>query len=233
MHVTDEIKRREFLNRTSGVLGLLALGETLGDATALAEESGAKALLPDLAALEKLIKEMEADGPLYLALPVKDGQFLSLLVKATQAKRVLEIGTSHGYSAIWISRGLEETDGKLTTLEILPERVDMAKKHVGLAGLSRRVTFQEGDAHQMVPALAGPFDFVFLNADKGGLVDYFNKLLPKKLSLGGIIVAYCAIKQREKMKAYLDLVAGHPDFDTVVLSCTMDDGFAVSYRKRK
>ena len=229
MKRSEPIQRRRFLSQTTGALGLLA-------ASGLAcRVDAAETTKPTegLAALEKLLKGMEADGPLYLSLPVKDGQFLSLLVKATQAKNVLEIGTSHGYSAIWISRGLEETGGKLTTIEILPDRVEMAKKHVGQAGLTHRVTFKEGDAHQIVPTLDGAFDFVFINADKGGSVDYFNKLFPKKLTPGAIMVAYCAIKQREKMQAYLDLVGQHDAFDTVVLSATMDDGFAVSYRKRK
>ena len=229
MKRSEPIQRREFLSQTTGALGLLAasgLAGRLGAADTAKPTEG-------LPALEKLLKGMEADGPLYLSLPVKDGQFLNLLVKVTQAKNVLEIGTSHGYSAIWISQGLEETGGKLTTLEILPDRVEMAKKHVGQAGLAHRVTFKEGDAHQIVPTLDGAFDFVFLNADKGGLVDYFNKLNPKKLALGGIMAAYGAIKQREKMQAYLDLVCQHEGFDMVVLSATMDDGFAVSYRKRK
>ena len=233
MNATNDIGRREFLNRTSTALGLLALGETIGGLPARGAETGAKKSPPDRAALEASIKEMEADGPIYLRIPPPDGRFLSLLVEATRAKNVLEIGTSHGYTAIWISRGLEETDGKLTTVEILPDRVEMARKHLGQAGLSHRVTFKTGDAHQLLPSLEGPFDFVFLNADKGGQVDYFHKLVPQKLLPGGLLIAYSAIQQREKMKDYLDLVGQQLEFDTVVLSCTMDDGFAVSCRKRK
>lgn len=228
MNATNEIKRREFLNRTSGALGLLALGTRLGGS-----EPERKPTVPDDATLEKLLHGMEADGPLYLSVPVKDGQFLRLFVEATGSQRILEVGTSHGYTATWLSLGLEETGGHLTTIEILPERVEMAKKHVGQAGLAHRVTFKEGDAHAIVPTLDGPFDLVFLNADKEGQVDYFEKLFPQKLSPGGNIVSYCAIKQREKMKAYLDLVGQHPQFHTVILSCTMDDGFAVSHRRRK
>ncbi|HZO84174.1 MAG TPA: class I SAM-dependent methyltransferase, partial [Verrucomicrobiae bacterium] len=109
--------------------------------------------------------ELEAKGPKFLSVPRKDGEFLNLLVKATRAKNVLEIGTSHGYSAIWMGQGLEETGGHMTTVEILPERVKLAKEHVARAGLSHRVTFKEGDAHEVVPTLEGPFDFVFLDAD--------------------------------------------------------------------
>ena len=176
--------------------------------------------------------EMEAKGPKFLSVPRKDGEFLNLLVKATRAKNVLEIGTSHGYSAIWISLGLEETGGQMTTVEIQSDRVALAREHLARASLSHRVTFKEGDAHAVVPTLDGPFDFVFLDADKEGQTDYFNKLFPKKLPSGAVLVSHNAIRHRENMKEYLDLVKNHSEFDTVILSLTMEDGFAVSYRHR-
>ena len=227
------MRRRQFLRGTAGALGLAALGKTAGEWPVGAADDPAGGNAKDLAALEKLIAPMEPDGPKYLSVPRQDGRFLNLLVRMARARNILEIGAAHGYFAIWMGAGLEETDGHLTTLEILADRVEMARKHVGQAGLSHRITFKEGDAHQLVPALEGPFDLVFLNADKSGLVDYFQRLFPKKLSPGAILVAWGAIQQRAKMKEYLDLVGSHPDFDTVVLSATMEDGFAVSARKRK
>ena len=186
----------------------------------------------DRGALDKLMAEMEAKGPKFLSVPRKDGEFLNLLVKATGAKKVLEIGTSHGYSAIWISLGLEETGGHMTTVEIQSDRVALAREHLARAGLSHRVTFKEGDAHKVVPTIDGPFDLVFLDADKEGQADYFNKLFPNKLPRGAVLVSHNAIRHRENMKEYLDLVKNHGEFDTVILSLTMEDGFAVSYRHR-
>jgi len=146
---------------------------------------------------------------------------------------VLEVGTSQGYSVLWISLGLEETGGKITTIDIALEKVKLAKANIARAGLSHRVTFLQGDAHQLLPTLEGPFDFVFLDADKEGQPDYFKKLHPKKLAAGGIIAVHNAIRMRESMKDYLDMIATHPDFDSVVLPLTMDAGFSGSYRKRK
>lgn len=183
--------------------------------------------------LEALMAELETQRHRYLNVPRADGQFLNLLIKVMQAKRVLEVGTSNGYSAIWISLALEETGGNLTTIEILPERVQMAKENLKRAGLSHRVTFLEGDAHKVVPTLEGPFDFVFLDADKGREHDYFSYLYPKKLLPGGVIVVHNAIRFRQAMQRYLDMMTKHPQFDTVILSLTMEDGFAVSYRRRK
>jgi caffeoyl-CoA O-methyltransferase len=225
-----KIPRRQFLQGAPGALGLLALGGAVGERSRAAQS---KPWLPkDLAALEKRIEEMEADSPRYLAVAKPDGRFLNLLIRAARAGKALEIGTAHGYAAIWMRMGLEETGGRLTTIEILPDRAAAARRHVSQAGLSDRVTFEEGDAHQVVSTLSGPFDFVLLAADKDGYVDYFNKLLPKKLAPGALLVVPGAIKQREKMKAYLDLISSHPEFDTVVVSATMEDGFAVSCRKR-
>ncbi len=230
MNSTHPIRRRQFLQTTTGSLGVLSLLGSAGKWSGLEAVAAEK---PDQEARKKLMDELDAKGRQFLSVPKKDGQFLNLLIKASRAQSVLEVGTSHGYSAIWISLGLEETGGKMTTIEIMPDRVALAKEHVAKAGLSHRVTFKEGDAHQIVPTLDGPFDFVFLDADKEGQMDYFNKLYPKKLLPGGIIAVHNAIRMKNDMKEYLDLIAQHPDFDSVVLSLTMDDGFSVSYRKRK
>ena len=155
-----------------------------------------------------------------------------MLVKATRAKNLLELGTSHGFSAIWMGLALEETGGQLTTIEIDRERYDLARRHVSEAGLSQRVTPIRGDAHAEVAKLQGPFDFVFLDADKEGQVDYFNKLYPKKLLPGGILAVHNAIRQAGSMRDYLEMIRRHPDFDTVTVSATMDDGFCLSYRHR-
>jgi caffeoyl-CoA O-methyltransferase len=197
----------------------------------LAAEPGASSRLSK-ESLDRLLAELEAKGRQMLSVPKQDGQFLKLMVKATRARSVLEVGTSHGYSAIWISLGLEETGGKLVTIDIDPEKVRLAKANVGKAGLSERVTFHEGDAHQIVGGLEGPFDFVFLDADKDGQMDYFKKLYPNKLLPGGVIAVHNAIHSRSAMKDYLDMISRHPDFDSVTLSLTMDDGFAISYRHR-
>jgi len=178
--------------------------------------------------LEKLLGEMDARGYQFWSVPRKDGEFLRFLVKATRAMNVLELGTSHGFSAIWIGLGLEETGGRLTTIEIDKKRYDLARKHISEAGLSNRVTCIRGDAHVEVGKLEGPFDFVFMDADKEGQIDYFKKLFPKKLIPGGILLVHNAILQANSMKEYLEMVQRHPDFDTVTLSLTMDDGFCLS-----
>lgn len=184
------------------------------------------------AVLEKLLPELEAKRRQNLNVPREDGRLLNLFVQMTGAKRALEVGTSNGYSAIWIALGLEATGGKLTTIEIDPQRHQEAKENLGKAGLADRVTFLLGDAHKVVRDLEGPFDFIFLDADKEGMKDYFDALFPK-LQPGGVLLCHNAIRQKKALQEYLDLVTRHPELDTVILSATMDDGFAVSRRKKK
>ena len=197
-----------------------------------AAENAPQPIKPIPAKLQRLLEEMEANGYQYWSIPRKDGEFLHFLVKATRAKNLLEVGTSQGFSAIWMGLALQETGGRLTTIEIDAERYNLARKNLSEAGLSPQVTCIRGDAHVEVTRLQGPFDFVFLDADKEGQVDYFRKLYPQKLSPGGILAVHNAIRQAQAMKDYLDMVKKHPDFDSVIVSATMDDGFCLSYRHR-
>jgi predicted O-methyltransferase YrrM len=221
------VRRRDFLAAAGGFLSVVASTKYC-----TAADAGPGTIKRDPAKLRRLLEEMDAQGHRYWSVPRKDGEFLCFLVKATQARNVLEVGTSHGYSAIWMGLALEETGGRLTTIEIDPARHDLARKHVSEANLSQRVTLIKGDAHTEVPKLDGPFDFVFLDADKEGQVDYFHKLYPRKLAPGSVLAMHNAIRQAGSMRDYLDLVRKHLDFDTVTVSVTMDDGFCLSYRHR-
>lgn len=232
MKTDKPLSRREFFKTTGGAFGFFTMATQVPSAIAGAVEDHPQPVKRDPAQLKRLLDEMEAKGYQFWSVPRKDGEFLQLMVKATRAITVLELGTSHGFSAIWMGLGLEETGGRLTTIEIDKERYDLARRHVSEAGLSQRVTLIKGDAHGEVAKLEGPFDFVFMDADKEGQVDYFDKLYPKKLLPGGILAVHNAIRQAHSMQDYLKLIQRHPDFDTVTLSLTMDDGFCLSYRHR-
>jgi len=224
---TRIMQRRDFITETSGA-GLLALlgGWSAAEAKAAAFPS----LAPEvLAAREKVMAELEAN--LGMSVPRADGQFLNLLVHVTEAQRVLEIGTFRGYSGIWMGIGLEQTGGKLMTVEIDPRRVKEAGDNFRRAGLADRVEIIQGDGHRVAEQVEGPFDMVFLDAEKGNEVSYFEKLFPK-LRPGGFLVLHNAINYRNPMKPYLDLVAGHSELIAITLSVSPNDGMSVSFRKR-
>ncbi len=232
MTTRQQFRRREFLQTTGSALGFFALAVQVPTALAGTAEAPPRPVKRDPSQLRRLLDDLDSRGYQYWSVPRKDAEFLHLLVKATRARNVLEVGTSQGVSAIWMGLALEETGGRLTTIEIDRERYDLARKHLSEAGLSQRVTSIKGDAHAEVAKLEGPFDFVFLDADKEGQMDYFKKLYPKKVVPGGILAVHNAIRQASPMRDYLEMIRKHPDFDNVILSLTMDDGFCLSYRHR-
>jgi len=228
----DSLSRREFIGTAGGLMGLFAMGTLASTALARAGTAVLQPSKADPSRVRKILDEMESKIGRYWSTPRKDAEFLHLMVKATRAVNVLEVGTSQGYSAIWMGLGLEETGGRLTTIEIDTERHALAQRNVREAGLAGRVALVRGDAHREIAGLTGPFDFVFLDADKDGQMDYFKKLYPKKLASGGIIAVHNAISEAGDMKDYTDMIRRHPDFDTVVVSATMGDGICLSYRHR-
>ena len=121
--------------------------------------------------------------------PEEDGRVLYDIIIKNGYKAALEIGTSTGRSGIWIAWALSKTGGKLITIEIDEERFQIAKRNFRNAGLIEHVDLRLGDAHKIVPELAGLFDFVFIDADKTGYVNYLKYLLPK-LKPGGCFTAH-------------------------------------------
>ncbi|MGD0236937.1 MAG: class I SAM-dependent methyltransferase [Syntrophorhabdales bacterium] len=231
-HTGYRCTRREFFKNSGEALGIIAAAAYLPPAIVLAADGIPQPSARNPAQLKRLLDEMDERGAAAWSVPRKDGEFLHLMIKATRAKNVLELGTSQGFSTIWMGLALEETGGRLATVEIDTDRHNEAHRNVDRAGLSKRITLIKGDAHGEITKLEGPFDFVFMDADKEGQVDYFKKLYPKKLPPGGMIAVHNAIRQAHAMNDYLGMIRKHPDFDTVIVSATMDDGFCLSYRHR-
>jgi predicted O-methyltransferase YrrM len=121
--------------------------------------------------------------------PEADGRLLRLLTEATDAKRVVEIGTSNGYSGIWFCLALRTTGGKLITHDIDEGRAALARQNFKRAGVDKLVTLVMGDAHQTITRIKEPIDIAFIDADKAGYLDYLNKLLPL-VRPGGLILAH-------------------------------------------
>lgn len=124
-----------------------------------------------------------------LNVPDSDGQLLHDLIVKHGFTRALEIGTSTGHSGIWIAWALSKTGGTLTTIEVDPERHRTAVANFKEAGLASYIDARLGDAHELVPAQPGPFDFVFSDADKDWYKNYIVAVWPK-LSPGGCFTAH-------------------------------------------
>jgi len=145
---------------------------------------------------------------------IEDGRLLRMLTEAVGAKHVVEIGTSNGYSGIWLSLALQKTGGKLTTHEINAERAALARENFKKAGVDGSVTLVEGDAHENVTKLKEPIDVVFIDADKEGYTDYLNKLLPL-VRPGGVILAH-NINPRMADPKYIEAITTNPDLESML-----------------
>ena len=161
----------------------------------------------------------------------EDGRLLRVLTEAIGAKQVVEIGTSHGYSAIWFCLALQSTGGKLITHEIDPGRVSLGRANFKRAGVDHIVTLVEGDAHKTVTKVKGPIDILFLDADKAGNIDYLNKLLPL-VRPGGLILAHNTTDLESLMQDYLEAVTTNPGLETVFVH-ERDFGIGVTLKKRR
>ncbi len=116
-----------------------------------------------------------------------EGAFLSFLVSMTQAKRVVEVGTFTGWSSIAMAGALPP-EGSIVTLDINEETTAVARRYAQEAGVADRIEYRVGPAVETLASLEGPFDLAFIDADKGGYVDYYEAILPK-LAPNGLIAA--------------------------------------------
>jgi len=161
--------------------------------------------------------------------PREDGRLLRLLTETNGAKNVVEIGTSNGYSGIWLCLALQTTGGKLTTHEIDANRVALARENFKKAGVDKLVTLVEGDAHEMVKNLKDPIDVLFIDADKEGYFDYLNKLLPL-MRPGGLVLGH-NVNRRGEMQDFIKAITTNPDLETAFQGQGQD--LSVTLKKRQ
>jgi caffeoyl-CoA O-methyltransferase len=172
-----------------------------------------------------VLNEMESAGKTYLSVGAVEGRMLRLLTETANAKSVVEIGASTGYSGLWFCLALQSTGGKLTTFEIDGARAEMARMHFRKAGVEHLATVVEGDAHQSIGRLTEPIDVVFLDADKEGYIDYLSKLLPL-VRPGGLILA----DNVEDAPEYVSAISKNPELDTLYYSD--GENLGISLKKR-
>jgi len=159
-----------------------------------------------------------------------DGRVLFDIIIKNKYTRALEIGTSTGHSAIWIAWALSKTGGKLITIEINEWRYRQALRNFEEAGLSPYIEAILGDAHEIVPKLPGPFDFVFCDADKEWYKNYLIAVLPK-LVVGGCFTAHNVGERRQwGIKEFLDYLYSLPFMETTIDRSSWA-GISISYKR--
>ncbi len=210
---------------------LIVAAVSLADADKPAKDSSAANTKAE-AKILSVLEDMSNDRRYAMwNITTEEGRLLWVLTAAADAKHVVEIGTSNGYSALWFCLALRATGGKLTTHEIDPYRISLARKHFKNAGVSHLVTIIEGDAHKTVTWLKEPIDILFIDADKAGYFDYLKKLLPL-VRPGGLILAHNTTDLASEMQDYLKAVTNNPDLETIFLHKEAG-GISVTLKKRR
>src|SRR6202046_486399 len=197
-------------------------------------------VLDDDPVLSAALKDSAAAGVRKIAVSPQQGKFLSLLATAVGARRILEIGTLGGFSTIWLARGAGP-DGRVTTLEYEPKHAEVARANIDRAGVGDRVEVLVGAALETLPTVTGgPFDLVFIDADKKNNAGYLDwaVLLSRP---GSVIVVDNVIREGailspdpdevvRSTRAALEIMGSHPRLDTAVLQTVGSkhwDGFAL------
>ena len=170
-------------------------------------------LAPHDEALEAALVASREAGLPEIAVSPCQGKMLAVLCRAVGAKNVLEVGTLGGYSTIWMARALAE-GGRLTTLEVDPRHAEVARANLARAGVADRVDLRVGPAIESLPTLdaegAGPFDLVFIDADKPSIPEYFTWAL--RLTRPGSVILVDNVVRRGKL-------ADSESRDAAVLGC--------------
>lgn len=174
--------------------------------------------------IRAVVDEISAHDPL-ANVPPEDGKMLRVLAESTGARRVVELGTSTGASALWFCLALARTGGTLETFEINSGRAAAARANFKKAGVEKMVRVVVGDAHVEARKLKGPIDLLFLDADKDGYKDYLEQLGPL-VRPGGLILAH----NIDSAPDYIEAVTTGAAYETVLFN--EGEGLSITLKKR-
>lgn len=168
---------------------------------------------------QKTLEELEKTQRQFWNIPRVTGEFLNLLIRTAKSKNALELGTSNGYSGIWLGKALKETGGKLTTVEFYEKRIKPARENFEKCGVLDIITTLEGPAIKILEYMKEDekFDFVFIDANKSETLKYFELIHPH-LVKGGFLAVDNVLSHEQKVKPYIDEINSRPDYENVVLT---------------
>lgn len=191
-------------------------------------DSNLKTLLDELAAFGAAHDGNAASGATRMLNITPDtGEFLAVLVKATGARRILEVGTSNGYSTLWLADAAEAVDGAVTTIELAPDKIGMARANFARAGLDTRITLLEGDAGTMLANLFdASFDLLFLDSKRSDYLNWWPDIR-RLLRAGGLLVVDNATSHAEEMAAFTAAVRADAGFTTSLVPVGKGEFLAV------
>lgn len=153
-------------------------------------------------------------------------RLIDILIRSGDRRQVLEIGTSNGYSTIWLARAVGP-EGRVLSVEVNPAKQDQAESNLRRAGLRERVDLVLGSAADVLPNLAGPFDLVFFDADRRSAAQQLQMVLPH-MKPDVLLLHDNALSHPDEIADYLAAVDSLPDFDHVIVP--VGKGLSLAYR---
>lgn len=162
-----------------------------------------------------------------LNLEPASAQLLSILVRASGATRALEFGTSSAYSTIWLAWSLAPAGGRIVSIDRNPDKHTLARENLRRAGFLDHVDLRTGEAADIVRQLPGPFDLLFLDADRRRFPELLHLLLPK-LTPRVLIVADNVLSHPEEIAEYLQLISSLADFQHTTVP--VGKGLSIAFR---
>ncbi len=165
---------------------------------------------------EEVFEKLEKTQHDFWNISRSTANFLNMIIKITKAQNVVEIGTSNGYSGIWIAKALKETGGHLTTIEFYEKRINLATENFKICGVDDIITIKQGSATEVLETLENGIDFAFIDANKREYVKYFE-ILDSKLNSGAIITADNVTSHAEKVQTFLDKIQANENYQVEIL----------------
>ncbi|MBJ9704849.1 O-methyltransferase [Acinetobacter calcoaceticus] len=154
----------------------------------------------------------------YRNIEAESAKLLSQFIRMQQAKSILEIGTSTGYSTLWLAEAAQATGGQVTTVEIDAKRSAEAKRHVAELELSEIVQFWVGDAADYLKEAQETFDFILLDAERNAYENYWPDLKRLIKPKGGVLIIDNVISHAAEVKSFLELIKNDQNFMSSILS---------------
>ena len=191
--------------------------------------------------VRKVLKELEESGKAHdaaepeharrmLNLEPETAELVSILARSSGARHALEIGTSNGYSTIWLAASIGRDGGRVISIDRRPEKHKMARESLSRAGLVEFVDLQCGDATEVVATLPGPFDFVIFDADRKSAPEQLRILVPK-LESRALVLADNALSHPAEIAEYIKMVESLNEFQHAVVP--IGKGLSVGFYSAK
>jgi Predicted O-methyltransferase len=176
------------------------LRELLGELEQLGEENDAT------------VKQKELK---YLNITRDTGEFLAVLIQASAVRQALEVGTSNGYSTLWLASALP-ADGHVTTLEVSPHKIEQASQNFKRAKLDHKITVVQGDASDYLSKDGVQFDLIFLDADRSKYIEFARHVIAR-VRPGGLLICDNAVSHASEMEEFIRFLKNTGEFTTVTV----------------